>query len=65
MSGLRGRAWPDFLSGFQRFVALAASRSAMCSASIHSLWGLGLLPLMIGLGYLASWWLNWREQARG
>jgi len=33
--------------------------------SIHSLWGLGLLPLMIGLGYLASWWLNWREQARG
>ena len=33
--------------------------------SIHSLWGLGLLPLMIGLGYLASWWLNWREKARG
>ena len=33
--------------------------------SIHSLWGLGLLPLMIGLGYLASWWLNWREMARG
>ncbi len=33
--------------------------------SIHSLWGLGLLPLMIGLGYLASWWLNWREQERG
>ena len=32
---------------------------------IHSLWGLGLLPLMIGLGYLASWWLNWREQERG
>jgi len=31
----------------------------------HGLWGLGLLPLMIGLGYLASWWLNWREQARG
>ncbi len=33
--------------------------------SIGSLWGLGLLPLMIGLGYLASWWLNRREQARG
>ena len=33
--------------------------------SAHSLWGLGLLPLMIGLGYLASWWLNWREQPRG
>lgn len=29
--------------------------------SIGSLWGLGLLPLMTGLGYLASWWLNWRE----
>ena len=33
--------------------------------SAHSLWGLGLLPLMIGLGYLASGWLNRREQARG
>lgn len=32
---------------------------------IGSLWGLGLLPLMIGLGYLASWWLNRREQAGG
>lgn len=33
--------------------------------SAHDLWGIGLLPLMIGLGYLASWWLNWREKARG
>jgi hypothetical protein len=32
---------------------------------IHSLWGLGLLPLMIGLGYLASWWLNRRGELRG
>jgi|SRR5690348_3743654 len=32
---------------------------------IDSLWGLGLLPLMIGLGYLASWWLNQRGGARG
>ncbi len=32
---------------------------------IGSLWGLGLLPLMIGLGYLASWWLNRRGKARG
>lgn len=29
--------------------------------SIASLWGLGLLPLMTGLGYLASWWLNRRD----
>jgi hypothetical protein len=29
--------------------------------SIGSLWGLGLLPLMTGLGYLASWWLSRRE----
>ncbi|MEI9996460.1 MAG: DUF6249 domain-containing protein [Rhizomicrobium sp.] len=28
--------------------------------SVGSLWGLGLLPLMTGLGYLASWWLNRR-----
>ena len=32
--------------------------------SVGNLWGLGLLPLMIGLGYLASWWLNQREQPR-
>jgi hypothetical protein len=29
------------------------------------LWGLGLLPLMIGLGYLASWWLNRRDSRHG
>ncbi|QWT21095.1 hypothetical protein KPL74_03555 [Bacillus sp. NP157] len=33
--------------------------------ALSSLWGLGLLPLMTGLGYLASWWLNWRGNARG
>jgi hypothetical protein len=33
--------------------------------SIRELWGLGLLPLMTGLGYLASWWLNQRGDVRG
>ncbi|HEX7814316.1 DUF6249 domain-containing protein [Dyella sp.] len=33
--------------------------------SIHGLWGLGLLPLMTGLGYLASWWLTQRDATRG
>lgn len=32
--------------------------------SFTGLWALGLLPLMIGLGYLASWWLNRRDSAR-
>jgi hypothetical protein len=32
--------------------------------NVSSLWGLGLLPLMIGLGYLASWWLNRRGDVR-
>lgn len=32
--------------------------------SLASLWAIGLLPLMIGLGYLASWWLNRRDGAR-
>jgi Domain of unknown function (DUF6249) len=32
---------------------------------IASLWGLGLLPLLTGLGYLASWWLNRRDDMRG
>lgn len=32
---------------------------------INHLWGVGLLPLMTGLGYLASWWLNRRGEVRG
>ncbi|MFT3810564.1 MAG: DUF6249 domain-containing protein [Micropepsaceae bacterium] len=32
---------------------------------IASLWGIGLLPLVTGLGYLASWWLNRRDDMRG
>lgn len=32
---------------------------------IASLWGIGLLPLATGLGYLASWWLNRRDDMRG
>ncbi|WP_266160734.1 DUF6249 domain-containing protein [Dyella silvatica] len=31
---------------------------------INRLWGIGLLPLMTGLGYLASWWLNRRGDVR-
>jgi hypothetical protein len=33
--------------------------------SVGSLWGIGLLPLMTGLGYLTSWWLNRRGDKRG
>jgi hypothetical protein len=33
--------------------------------SVAALWGLGLLPLMTGFGYLASWWLNRRDDMRG
>lgn len=32
---------------------------------VNRLWGIGLLPLMTGLGYLASWWLNRRDDVRG
>jgi len=32
---------------------------------IDRLWGIGLLPLMTGLGYLASWLLNRRGDVRG
>lgn len=32
---------------------------------IDRLWGIGLLPLMTGLGYLISWWLNRRGDVRG
>jgi hypothetical protein len=33
--------------------------------TLSGLWGIGLLPLMTGLGYLASWWLNRRGDMRG
>jgi Domain of unknown function (DUF6249) len=26
--------------------------------SLHGFWALGLLPVMTGLGYLVSWWLD-------
>lgn len=29
---------------------------------LGELWGLACLPLMVGLGYLASWWLGQRSQ---
>jgi len=32
---------------------------------ISSFWGIGLLPLMTGFGYLASWWLNRRDTRLG
>ena len=32
---------------------------------ISTLWGLGLLPVMTGFGYVASWWLNQRDAMRG
>ena len=33
---------------------------------LADLWGLGLLPVMLGLGYLGSWWLDQRAgDARG
>lgn len=32
---------------------------------VDRLWGIGLLPLMTGVGYLASWWLNQRGDVRG
>jgi len=34
-------------------------------SSVGQLWGLGLLPLMIGLGYFTSWWLNHRGSLHG
>lgn len=33
--------------------------------SVSRLWGIGLLPLMIGAGYLASGWLRGRDDRRG
>lgn len=32
---------------------------------VRELWGLGLLPLITGFGYLSSWWLNRRDAKHG
>lgn len=45
------------------FIALPFELSS--GQRIASLWGLGLLPLLTGLGYFASWWLNRRDDMRG
>lgn len=33
--------------------------------SVGSLWGIGLLPMITGCGYLASWWLDRRGTMHG
>ena len=33
--------------------------------SIGELWGLGILPVVLGLGYLGNWYLNRRGSAHG
>lgn len=46
-------------------VFLALPLQLHSGQTIASFWGIGLLPLMTGLGYLASWWLNRRDDMRG
>lgn len=46
-------------------MCLALPGQADDGMSVSSLWGVGLLPLMIGLGYLVSWWLNRQDAGRG
>lgn len=54
----RRRALVLISSGLGLMVTLVALPGSFGDVSLRSLWGLGLLPLMTGLGYLASWWLN-------
>ncbi|PIV32095.1 MAG: hypothetical protein COS34_14965 [Lysobacterales bacterium CG02_land_8_20_14_3_00_62_12] len=62
----RRRALVLISSGFGLMLTLLALPGQLDNGhSIHELWGLGLLPLMTGLGYLASWWLNQRGDVRG
>jgi hypothetical protein len=53
------------MSGGMGLIALflALPLQLATGQSISSLLGVGLLPLMTGLGYLASWWLNRRGDA--
>lgn len=62
----RRRALVLISGGFGLMLTLLALPGQLDNGhSIHELWGLGLLPLMTGLGYLASWWLNQRGDVRG
>lgn len=61
----RRRALVLMGAGFGLMVMFAALPGHFDNGvGVRSLWGLGLLPLMIGLGYLASWWLNRRDGSR-
>lgn len=53
------------IGGGLGLMAMFLALPSQLGHSVHSLWGLGLLPLMTGLGYLASWWLNRRGDMRG
>lgn len=44
---------------------LALPLELSAGQSLGSLWGLGLLPGVLGLGYLGNWWLNRRGGTRG
>ena len=58
----RRRALVLISSGLGLMLMLAALPGELSDGhSLRSLWGLGLLPVMTGLGYLASWWLNQRD----
>lgn len=54
----RRRALVLISGGVGLMLTLVALPGDFDGLSIRSLWGLGLLPLTTGLGYLASWWLN-------
>lgn len=45
-------------------MAMFAALPGQLGQAVSGLWATGLLPLMIGLGYLASWWLNRRDGSR-
>lgn len=60
----RRRALVLIGGGVGLMLTLVALPGGFDGLSIRSLWGLGLLPLMTGLGYLASWWLNRHGQTR-
>ena len=61
----RRRALVLISSGLGLMLMLAALPGELGDGhSLRSLWGLGLLPVMTGLGYLASWWLNRRDGTR-
>ena len=63
------RRAPDLTSSLHKGVVLVAvglglTLFFLSMAERHAPWGVGMIPLLIGVGYLIVWWLEERKRDR-